>query len=194
MIRFLTKPHYRLFTILLAAAGCLLTASPRASAASLPASTQTALAHMIDAQIGQPRFVAASWGIDVVSLDSGHTLYAHRPDQLLQPASTAKLFTAALSLSTLGAEFHIPTRVMANDVSHDGRLKGPLILYGMGDPTLGTPTSADWARQLASQLSQRGIRQIKGDLIADDSYFTGPAFGSGWEAGDLQSSFVVPSP
>lgn len=63
----------------------------------------------------------------------------------------------------------------------------------MGDPTLGTPTSTDWAEQLASQLSQRGVREIKGDLIADDSYFTGPTFGSGWEAGDLQSWFAVPS-
>jgi D-alanyl-D-alanine carboxypeptidase/D-alanyl-D-alanine-endopeptidase (penicillin-binding protein 4) len=37
------------------------------------------------------------------------------------------------------------------------------------------------------------VRQVRGDLIADDSYFTGPTFGSGWEAGDLQSWFAVPS-
>ena len=39
----------------------------------------------------------------------------------------------------------------------------------------------------------RGLRFVRGDLIADDSYFTGPAWGSGWEAGDLQSWFAVPS-
>jgi len=151
------------------------------------------LAQQIESQISQPRFAAASWGISVISLDSGRTLYTHRADQLMQPASTAKLFTAALSLSTLGTGYQIPTRLLGNDDIHDGRLNGPLILYGMGDPTLGTASSADWADQLANQLFQHGVRQIRGDLIADDSYFTGPTFGSGWEAGDLQSWFAVPS-
>ena len=157
------------------------------------ASTAAALAAQIDAQISQPRFAQASWGIAVVSLDSGRALYTHRADQLLQPASTAKLFTAALSMNTLGADYRIPTRVLAKGDIRHGRLNGPLILYGMGDPTLGTATSVDWADQLASQLVTRGVRSVHGDLIADDGYFAGPSFGSGWEAGDLQSWFAVPS-
>lgn len=187
--------HRRRFVTTLLASVVWLFALTDVAAATPPpsANTVTALSSMIDAHIDQPRFAAASWGIAVVSLDSGRTLYTRRPDQLMQPASTAKLFTAALTLSTLGSDFHIPTRVLARGEPHDGRLNGPLVLYGMGDPTLGTDSSADWAQQLATQLSQRGIRQIKGDLIADDSYFTGPNFGSGWEAGDLQSWFAVPS-
>jgi serine-type D-Ala-D-Ala carboxypeptidase/endopeptidase (penicillin-binding protein 4) len=157
------------------------------------ATTAAALATQIDAQIGQHRFAQASWGIAVISLDSGRTLYTHHADQLLQPASTAKLFTAALSMNTLGATYRIPTRVLANGDIRHGRLNGPLVLYGMGDPTLGTATSVDWADQLASQLVARGVRSVHGDLIADDGYFAGPSFGSGWEAGDLQSWFAVPS-
>jgi D-alanyl-D-alanine carboxypeptidase/D-alanyl-D-alanine-endopeptidase (penicillin-binding protein 4) len=184
------------FTCLLACAW--LCAAPLAIAAeqSSPvfgATTTAALAAQIDAQISQPRFAQASWGIAVVSLDSGRTLYTHRSDQLLQPASTAKLFTAALSMSTLGAAYRIPTRVLASGELRHGRLNGPLILYGMGDPTLGTAISVDWADQLVSQLVARGVRSVHGDLIADDGYFAGPSFGSGWEAGDLQSWFAVPS-
>ena len=165
-----------------------------AAAPTLPAATTaTALAAQIEARIGQSRFAAASWGIAVVSLDSGRTLYAHHADQLLQPASTAKLFTAALSLTTLGADYRIPTRLLASGRGHDDRLNGPLILYGMGDPTLGTADSIAWADQLADQLAIRGVRSVHGDLIVDDSYFTGPTFGTGWEAGDLQSWFAVPS-
>ncbi|WP_426700293.1 D-alanyl-D-alanine carboxypeptidase/D-alanyl-D-alanine endopeptidase [Rhodanobacter sp. Col0626] len=161
---------------------------------AMPGATARAgLVAQIDAVLGQPRFAAASWGVAVVSLDSGHTLYAHHADQLLQPASTAKLFTAALSLSVLGADYRIPTRLLADGRLANGRLNGPLILYGMGDPTLGTAVSADWADQLASQAAARGLRFVHGDLIADDSYFAGPSFGSGWEAGDLQSWFAVPS-
>ena len=157
------------------------------------AGNQAALAARIDALIDQPRFSGASWGIAVVSLDSGHTLFAHRADQLLQPASTAKLFTAALSLSTLGPEYRMPTRLLASGRIAHGRLHGDLVLYGTGDPTLGTAGSADWADQLASQMAARNVTLVRGDLIADDSYFAGPAYGSGWEADDLQSSFAVPA-
>lgn len=151
------------------------------------------LAARIDTLIGQPRFAHASWGIAVISLDSGRTLYTHRADRLAQPASTAKLFTAALSLATLGADYRFPTRLLSRGTIHHGRLEGHLVLRGMGDPTLGTEESTEWAAQLASQLSAHGVRQVQGDLVADDSYFTGPSSGSGWEAGDLQSWFAVPS-
>ncbi|HWX67006.1 MAG TPA: D-alanyl-D-alanine carboxypeptidase/D-alanyl-D-alanine-endopeptidase [Rhodanobacter sp.] len=183
----------RSFVCLLTAAG-LLVATMTAAAADMPgAITRAGLTAQIDALLAQPRFAAASWGVAVVSLDSGRTLYAHRADQLLQPASTAKLFTAALGLSALGPDYRMPTRLLTSGRITSGRLNGSLILYGMGDPTLGTATSADWADQLASQVAARGVRFVHGDLIADDSYFAGPAYGSGWEAGDLQSWFAVPS-
>ena len=190
-----TRRTLRCMLIALLTSVCGVTTAFRTTATPdrTGASSLTALAQQIDAQLDQPRFAGASWGISVVSLDSGRTLYAHRADELMQPASTAKLFTAALSLSTLGTDFQLPTRLLATGGLKDGRLDGPLILYGTGDPTLGTESSVDWADQLANQLAVRGVRQIQGDLIADDSYFTGPTFGSGWEAGDLQSWFAVPS-
>ena len=66
----------------------------------------------IDAHIAQPRFAAARWGIAVVSLDSGRTLYARAAGKLFQPASTAKLYTAALVLNGLDTAYRIPTRVL----------------------------------------------------------------------------------
>lgn len=151
------------------------------------------LARQLDTLIAQPRFAAARWGIAVVSLDSGRTLYAHAADKLFQPASTAKLFTSALVLDTLDPGYRIPTRLLAGPVAN-GRLDGPLILYGMGDPTLGgNAATADWADQLVRQLGARGITRVRGDLIADDSYFAGPPIGDGWEAGDLQSGFAAPA-
>lgn len=130
----------------------------------------------------------------MASLDTGRTLYAHDADRLLQPASTAKLYTAALVLDTIGTDYRIPTQLLATRQIVQGRLQGPLILRGMGDPTLGTPdTNADWADQLAMQLAADGVHEVQGDLVADDSYFQGPQTGSGWEARDLQSWFAVPA-
>ncbi|MGY3039327.1 D-alanyl-D-alanine carboxypeptidase/D-alanyl-D-alanine-endopeptidase (penicillin-binding protein 4) [Rhodanobacter sp. TND4EL1] len=180
---------------LLLCIGLLFFPSTRALAATPAegASNRAELAARIDSQITQPRFAAAQWGVAVISLDSGHTVYAHEADRLLQPASTTKLFTAALALAVLGPQYRLPTRLFASASLVRGRLNGPLILYGMGDPTLGSSSSPDWAEQLASQAAARGLKFVQGDLIADDTYFASPTFGNGWEAGDLQSWFAVPS-
>ncbi|QAU23085.1 D-alanyl-D-alanine carboxypeptidase/D-alanyl-D-alanine-endopeptidase [Dyella sp. M7H15-1] len=182
-------------------AACMLwnvLAHAQAASTYAPATTVNTtaqqLAAAIDAQISDPRFASSSWGIAVTSLDTGRTLYAHEAERLLQPASTAKLYTAALLLDTLGTDYRIPTQLLATHPISGGYLEGPLILHGMGDPTLGTPgTNTDWADQLATQLAANEVRDVHGDVIADDSYFSGPSVGSGWEARDLQSWFAVPS-
>ncbi|MCP1375596.1 D-alanyl-D-alanine carboxypeptidase/D-alanyl-D-alanine endopeptidase [Dyella lutea] len=158
-----------------------------------PAATQAELARRIETLIDAPRFEGADWGMEIVSLDSGHTLYAHQPERLLEPASTAKLFTAALVLEKLGANGHTSTRLLARGPIVRSRLRGPLVLYGMGDPTLDTGDSTDWADRLATQLANHGIHRVDGDLIADDTYFQGPPIGAGWEVGDLLGAFAVPA-
>src|SRR5690242_3130867 len=69
------------------------------SAPAQPSASAASLAEQIDALIGQPRFAGADWGISVISLSTGRTVYSHNANQLMQPASTAKLFTAAVTLS-----------------------------------------------------------------------------------------------
>ncbi|BFI95444.1 MAG: D-alanyl-D-alanine carboxypeptidase/D-alanyl-D-alanine-endopeptidase [Rhodanobacter sp.] len=175
----------------------LLCASPRAIASAGTATSpqdHRTLASRIDAIIRQPRYAAADWGIDVVSLDSGRTLYAHQSGKLFEPASTAKLFTAALTMETLDPQSRISTRLLSPAAIRHGKLDGPLLLYGMGDPTLGTPgANPGWADDLAAQLAARGIREVHGDLIADTTYFSGPPLGSGWEASDLLGWFAAPA-
>ncbi|MCE5234109.1 MAG: D-alanyl-D-alanine carboxypeptidase/D-alanyl-D-alanine-endopeptidase [Mizugakiibacter sp.] len=160
-----------------------------------PAPAPTSLAARIDAYLAQPRFAAASWGIHVVSLDSGRTLYAHGADKLAVPASNAKLYTAALALDALGADYRIATTLYATrSPGAHGVLRGDLLLVGRGDPGFGAadgPT-ADWAERFAEAVAARGIVRVRGDLLADATFYRGPEFGSGWEAGDLQSGFAAP--
>lgn len=159
-----------------------------AGCASIPSHGTAPLAKRIGSFISQPRFAHAEWGISVVSLDSGRTLYAHNADELFVPASNAKLYTAALALSDLG-DAQIGTTLYATAAAQpDGTLNGDLILFGGGDPSLGDPkVSPDWADQLAAALANQGVHAAHGDLVADATYFEGPPFGSGWEAGDLQA-------
>lgn len=149
------------------------------------------LAQAIDAYIAQPQFARADWGIAVRSLDSGKVLYTHNADRLFVPASNAKLFTAGLALASLGSNTRIATTLYATSTRIDakGILRGDLILYGRGDPSLGLDASPDWADRLATALAQHGIKRVQGNLIADATYFTGTPVGGGWEANDLQTWF-----
>lgn len=155
-----------------------------------PADAIAQLGSRIDAQLDAPRFAAASWGVSIVSLDSGKTLYQHNADRLLVPASTAKLYTASLALHTFGSEYRIPTTVFATArPTRDGQLRGDLVLYGYGDPTLGIDRHADWAHTLAMQIRKAGVTQVRGDLVGDATRYAAPLYGSGWEAADLQQWF-----
>jgi D-alanyl-D-alanine carboxypeptidase/D-alanyl-D-alanine-endopeptidase (penicillin-binding protein 4) len=168
----------------------LLAAGLLAGCAAAPPRSHAPLAARIDAFISQPRFAHADIGISVVSLDTGKTLYGHDADKLFVPASNAKLYTAALAFSTLG-DAQIGTTLYATTaLQPDGTLDGDLILYGGGDPSLGDPqVSPDWADRLAQALADQGVRHVRGDLIADATYFAGPIIGNGWEADDLQADY-----
>lgn len=172
------------------------TPSPTPPPATGSAPPATDLARRIEAYIAQDRFATAKWGISVVSLDSGRELYGHNANKLTIPASNAKLYTGALALSTLGTAHRIRTTLYATAAPRAGRINGDLILYGRGDPTLGTgsdrQTPQAWADHLAQALARRGVRTVTGALVADDTYFSGPAIPLGWEARDLQSWFSPP--
>ena len=86
-----------------------LRAAPILAAASTPTATLlppvASLAELqsrLEAHVSDPRFAAAAWGVKIVSLDSGRTLYAQAADRHLSPASNAKLHVSALGLCTPG--------------------------------------------------------------------------------------------
>jgi D-alanyl-D-alanine carboxypeptidase/D-alanyl-D-alanine-endopeptidase (penicillin-binding protein 4) len=39
---------------------------------------------------------------------------------------------------------------------------------------------------LATRLAAAGVKRVEGDIVGDETYFTGPQYGSGWEWEDLQ--------
>jgi len=148
----------------------------------------------IASHISQPRFAAAQWGIKIVSLDTGKLIFEHNPQKYFSPASNAKLYTAALALERLGADFRIKTSLFSTSRPNaSGTLKADLIVYGRGDPTMAARLNGgDYFKgldPLITQLVNAGVRRIEGDLIGDESYFAGPPFGSGWEWDDLQAYY-----
>jgi D-alanyl-D-alanine carboxypeptidase/D-alanyl-D-alanine-endopeptidase (penicillin-binding protein 4) len=156
--------------------------------------TLGSLRERIAAHLAQPRFAPAAWGVKIVSLDTGKTIFEHNPQKYFNPASNAKLYTAALALERLRADHRIKTSLYSmSRPEASGTLKGDLIVYGRGDPTMAARLNGgDYFKgldPLVTQFVNAGVRRIEGDLIADESYFAGPPFGAGWEWDDLQAYY-----
>ncbi|HYG35848.1 MAG TPA: D-alanyl-D-alanine carboxypeptidase/D-alanyl-D-alanine-endopeptidase, partial [Clostridia bacterium] len=155
-----------------------------------PPATLTELQQRIVDHVSQRKFSAALWGVKIVSLDTGRTLFEHNAGKLFSPASNAKLYTTALALDRLGPDYRIRTSLYAAArPNRRGALEGDLILYGRGDPTIsarlhhGDLQSA--LMPLVTALTNSGVKRIQGDLVGDTSFFRGAAFGAGWAWDDL---------
>lgn len=136
----------------------------------------------------------ARWGVMVVSLDRGDTLFAASPDSALAPASNMKLLTTAAVLRELGPEFRFRTYLVSSGSVSDGVLDGDLVLYGTGDPGISDRfylSKEAVLEQLAEQLVARGIHRVTGDLVGDASFLAGPLRPPGWEPEDLNDHFAA---
>jgi serine-type D-Ala-D-Ala carboxypeptidase/endopeptidase (penicillin-binding protein 4) len=103
--------------------------------------------------------------VSVLDVLSGHRIFASHADRPTTPASTIKLATATAVLSARGADYRIPTRVVAG--------KGhSVVLVGGGDPTLTLNDLDALAGQTAKKLKQRGVHSVTVDY--DTSLYTGP--------------------
>ena len=141
----------------------------------------------------------AFWGIQVVDLATGKSVYELNPDHFFVPASNTKLFTTALALTRLGPDFTFQTRVLAEaPPDANGRVAGPLRLVGGGDPNLsarsvpyrmgpitGNPLAA--IDELAAQVAARGVKRIGGEIVGDDTWYLWQPYASGWGIEDPES-------
>lgn len=136
---------------------------------------------------------APRWSVLVVSVDAGDTLFSHRPDALLAPASNAKLLTTAAALERLGPRYRFRTYLLTRGRVRDGVLEGDLVIYGTGDPGVGDrlyPTKNHVFHRLVDRLEALGVREVRGDLVGDASFLPGPLRPDGWDRKDLNDHFA----
>jgi len=138
---------------------CLLAGAPATAAQSLPRPVAAALkTHGLDGS-GVSVFVQA--------VDAEAPVLAFNEDVLRSPASVIKLLTTYAALDILGPAYRWETGVLVTGPVRNGRLEGDLVLRGGGDPGLGTERF--WT--LLREIRARGIREIAGDLVIDDTLF-----------------------
>jgi D-alanyl-D-alanine carboxypeptidase/D-alanyl-D-alanine-endopeptidase (penicillin-binding protein 4) len=119
-------------------------------------------------------FKEAKVAIAIVDVDSGRYLASTNEHLPLNPASNAKIYTAAAALAMLRAEHRYET-TLSGTLKKDA-VAGSLVLKGHGDPSLST---ADLAA-MVSELRNYGVHRVDGDVLVDQIFFdeqtTPPAF------------------
>ena len=208
-----SRPHLnigfpaRAFRIAICAA--IFAAGANATVAQQPPASKRAdvaqFRARVEKALDEADALRAAWGIVVSDRDTGETLYSLNADHFFAPASNAKIFTTALALATLGPDYRFRTTLESpGTLGSDGRLSGDLILVGRGDPDLSNrkfPFTGNGEREgpvdrvlgeMADAAVAKGLREVDGDIIADDSYFPYDPYPAGWNAGDLFFSFGAP--
>jgi serine-type D-Ala-D-Ala carboxypeptidase/endopeptidase (penicillin-binding protein 4) len=147
----------------------------------------------------KPQYANASWGLLDVDGESGVPRYSSRADEWFIPGSNAKVFSVSAVWSILGPEHRFTTPVYALGRREGGRLRGNLVLFGVGDLSLGGRTTRDgtidWTNfdhadanaipgatltpedplagieRLARQVRRSGITRAR-NVIVDDRLFS----------------------
>ena len=134
------------------------------------------------------------WGVMVVSLTRGDTLFRESPDAMMQPASTMKMYTSVLALDRFGPDYQFKTAALREgQLAADGTLEGDLYLRGSGDPSMsprfwGALNPMD---SLAHLVAAAGVRRIHGDIIGDASAFDPQLVPEGWQSRYLGAAYAA---
>lgn len=104
-------------------------------------------------------------GVTVVDVLTGAEIFSSKGDIQLNPASNAKIVTAACALKVLGPEFRFQTSLHGRK---DGAaIRDAIYIKGHADPTLATEDL--WT--MVRELKEAGIRRVEGGVVVDDTYF-----------------------
>ncbi len=170
----------------------------RAAAPAGPAWTspngQAALAADLQGMIDR-RVRGGKFGVMVVSLSRGDTLFARNAGDMMQPASTMKLFATAVALDRFGPDHTFSTDVLRDGaVSADGTVAGNIYLRADGDPAM----SARFFRDpnlpmatLARNVAAAGVRRVSGDLLYDATAFDDQRIPDGWKTTYLGAAYAA---
>jgi D-alanyl-D-alanine carboxypeptidase/D-alanyl-D-alanine-endopeptidase (penicillin-binding protein 4) len=168
-------------------------AAPKPPAWTSPvgaAALATDLSGIVSSTIRSGRF-----GAMVTSITRGDTLLALNAGEMMQPASTMKLFATAVALDRHGPEHSFSTDVLRDaPIGGDGEVGGNIYLRSDGDPSM----SARFYRDpnlpmatLARSVATAGVKRVKGDLVYDATAFDDQKIPNGWKTTYLGAAYAA---
>lgn len=127
-------------------------------------------------------------GVYIMNADTGQTLFNSDGTNPMIPASNTKVMTAAAGFLYLGTGYQFITEVSTGGTVKNKVLNGNLYVTFSGDPTL---SSAD-IYALMKAVKLKGISSVHGNVVIDETVFSGPYYGLGWPQDDLAYCYAAP--
>ncbi len=147
----------------------------------------------LDKFLSSPITKNATISLLVKNMETDSVVADFRSNSATPPASITKLITTATAMEMLGPDFRFETYLEMDGTLENGTLHGNLYIRGTGDPTLGSYKVGNrnflsvWTRE----IRDAGIRQIKGGVIADISFFnTDEAINPQWIWEDIGNYYA----
>ena len=135
--------------------------------------------------MSDPAFKHGSISLYVINTKTGKPLLDANSQTGLAPASSLKVVTSATAYSLLGRDYRYKTGLSYTGKIENGILEGDIIITGSGDPSLGS-----WRYQSTKEekvitefmeaISKQGIKEITGNVLVDESLWTGEITPNGW--------------
>ncbi len=130
------------------------------------------------------RVPADALSVVVHDASTGQRVLQWQETRPVNPASVTKLLTTMAALDRLGPAWHWQTPVWISGPHKDGVLDGSVFIKGSGDPKL--VLERLWL--LLRRLQQLGVREIRGDVVLDNSAWAVPEV----PAGDFDGEALRP--
>jgi len=137
------------------------------SAFALLAQAQSTLPEGVQRALAAAKIPQSGVAAVVQEVGVHHEILRANAAAAMNPASVMKLVTAYAALDMLGPTYRWKTSVYLDGALSEGVLKGNLVLKGGGDPRLNVESF--WLMLRA--LRDKGLREIRGDLVVDRSQF-----------------------
>lgn len=148
----------------------------------------------IDRFVNNPLHRTANISVEVKDLAANKVVASHRSGNATITASTMKLITTATALEILGADYRFETTLEVDgEITPTGVLNGNLYIRGSGDPTLGSSKigNKNFLSDWVDAVMKAGIKQINGDVIADNTAFDTEGVNPKWMWEDMGNYFAA---
>lgn len=106
-------------------------------------------------------------GLELIRCRDWRSLYCHRENELMTPASVVKTISTGTALRLRGASFRFSTSVYYTGSISKGVLDGDLCVYGSADPSIGSKYIEDSERffsEVTEAITALGIKRINGTM------------------------------
>ncbi|PYS90129.1 MAG: D-alanyl-D-alanine carboxypeptidase/D-alanyl-D-alanine-endopeptidase [Acidobacteria bacterium] len=163
--------------------------TPESSAAGSKQTLQSLTAKIAE-RLARPEVRRGQIGVKITSLNTGQIIFQQNAEKYFMPASNMKNFTVSTALEKLTPDFRFVTSIFASTTPDgNGAVKG-IRVFGRGDISISDAfNDGDKFKgldKLADAIVAAGVKRIDGDIIGDETYFTGSPVSGSWEWDDLQ--------